>query len=114
MPTGFGECNKEDAVGPVGQLRQLGPGQMNAEGAGGVEKARLPKNGEVKETFDQNHIVVMGEGSPGEEAAFGTWKESMGRSVNQFRRRSGREQGGNLLDNFSDLASDGTGFHSER
>jgi len=52
---------------------------MNAEGAAGVEKAGLPKNRQIEKTFDQNHVVVITDQVPGEETAFGTWKESAGR-----------------------------------
>jgi hypothetical protein len=54
---------------------------MNAEGAAGVEKAGLPKNRQIEKTFDQNHVVVITDQVPGEEAAFGTCKESVGCSA---------------------------------
>src|SRR2546425_10856993 len=73
------EGNEHSAVRPVGELRELGLGQVNAEGAAGVEKARLPKNSQIEEAFDQNHIVVMADDTPGEKAAFGTRKEPVGR-----------------------------------
>lgn len=77
------EGKKHGTVRPVGQLRELGRGQVNAEGAGGVEKARLPKDGQIEETFDQNYMVVMADRAPGEEAAFGTCKEAVGHRAAQ-------------------------------
>ena len=53
------EGNPHGAVGPLGQLRQLRRGQVNAEGAAGVAKAGLPKHRQIEQTFDQNHVRVM-------------------------------------------------------
>ena len=75
------EGNKHGTVWPVGQLRELHLGQVNAEGAAGVDKAGLPKNGEIEETFDQNDVMVIADHAPGEKAAFWTWKEAVGCST---------------------------------
>ena len=53
----------------MGELRL---GQVNAESASGVDKAGLPKNSEIEEAFDQNHILMMADQVPGEKTAFGT------------------------------------------
>src|SRR5437870_12869388 len=52
------EGNKHGTFRPVRQLRELRLSQVNAEGAAGVDKAGLPKNGEIEETFDQNDVNV--------------------------------------------------------
>jgi hypothetical protein len=46
-------------------------------------KPACQKHRQIEQTFDQNHVRVMGGEAPGEEASFGACQESMRRSAAQ-------------------------------
>src|SRR3990172_10833198 len=54
---------------------------MNSKSASGIDKARLPEDSQIKETFDQNHIGMISDRVPGVQAALGAWKKAVGRSA---------------------------------
>ena len=55
----------------IGKLRQMSGAQIGADGAGGIAKAGLPQDGEIEQTFDQDHRGEVPNRVPGEQAAFG-------------------------------------------
>jgi len=74
------ECNKDGPVRPVGQLRKLFMCQMDSKGATGIYKTRLPKNRQIEQAFYQNHIGIISDYAPCEQAALGARKKSVGKS----------------------------------
>ena len=60
------ECDKDGTVRPIGELGKLCACQVHAEGATGVDKARLPENRQIQETFHQNQVGIMVHALPGE------------------------------------------------
>ena len=42
------ECDKDGTVRPIGELGKLCAGQVHAEGATGIDKARLPENRQIR------------------------------------------------------------------
>ena len=69
------ESDKDLAIVAVAKLCGLDRREVLAEGAGGVFKPRLPKRGEVEQTFDQNYVWKQAHGFPGEQATFGGGQE---------------------------------------
>jgi hypothetical protein len=63
------EGDKDRAVRPVGQLRELPLGQVDTEGAAGIDESCLPKDRQVQQTFYQNHLGMLAGRTPGEGGA---------------------------------------------
>src|SRR5437879_11809944 len=51
---------------------------MGAQRAGDMAKTYLPQHCEIEQTFNQNHRGKLANRFPGEQAALGAGKESMG------------------------------------
>src|SRR5258708_33056978 len=64
--------------GRLARLWKLASVEWLAQGAGESAKTCLPQHGIVEQTFNQNHRGKLANGFPGEQAALGAWKESMG------------------------------------
>ncbi len=62
----------------VAQLLKLVSVEMRAQRAGDMAKTYLPQHCEVEQTFNQNHRGKLANRFPGEQAALGAGKESMG------------------------------------
>ena len=71
------ESDVDSAMGRIAKLVPLQGCRMSADGTGGVAKARLPQDSEVKQSFDENHIRGVTKRFPGEQAAFRTWQQAM-------------------------------------
>ena len=75
------EGDEHFAVPVIGQLQYLCLRQVNPVSTGRVDKACLPENGQIKETFDQDHLSRGPDPAPREQAPLRTRKKAMRRSI---------------------------------
>jgi hypothetical protein len=62
----------------IGKLSKLSRRQLRADGASGVAETGLPQDGQVEQSFDQDHGGESADRLPGEQSAFRSWQQTMG------------------------------------